>query len=91
MFKSYKGAPYPSQYSMLVVDDDFEAEAYSGWGGIIAVYEQRKLPVAPNLVRAMLYYCHNNRLNIGPTCYAVLNRSECLQYKEEAERLLLLL
>jgi hypothetical protein len=94
MFKCYKDIhnSYYSIHNILVVDDDFEAETSPGWDGIISVYEKRKLPVAPNLLRAMFYYVSFwGNSDRGDMFAHILQQIECLPYKEEVERLLLLL
>jgi hypothetical protein len=86
MFLSYKNKPF------TIIDEDFEqVSTMTGWEGIVGVYEQRKLPVAPNLIRAISYWCRENYMNEAPMMPLIMKNVACIPYKDEVERYMLLL
>jgi hypothetical protein len=79
------------------IDTDFEETVEDGslnsvWPIIVQLYERRNLPVAPNLLKAMMWWkdeCHFRTLQ------SIINANKRYKhwekYKEEIEKYLLLL
>lgn len=59
MFKKFSNIVYygQSKYQYLLIDDDFEEECDTivFVSAIIITYSKRNLPVAPNLIRGMIF------------------------------------
>jgi len=103
MFRSYLQLTYrESDKKVLykIVDDEFEQVIliwHSAEVGstdiiaIIAVYEERKLPVAANLIRALPHISHRFGTSIQTIVERCKKCKEYLPYKEDIDKYLVLL
>jgi hypothetical protein len=93
-------------YRYKIVDDDFEVidifrlgqvealEEVKGGGtlGVIETYEKRNLPVAPNLIKAILWYCDKYGYGIKDIiCWNKDYNPKFAKYEKDIEKYLLLL
>jgi hypothetical protein len=82
------------KYQYKIVDSDFEKEIKAGTSIILAVievYEKRNLPVAPNLIKAILWLCNEQNYSINDILDWYGNDPKFTKYEKELEKYLILL
>jgi hypothetical protein len=88
-----KNKPY--RFGFKVVDTEFEEYILSPsiWLSVIDIYEKRNLPVAPNLIRCLIYFCETrNQHDIHDMFkWCKKRHPQFAKYKKELEKYLTLL
>jgi hypothetical protein len=80
---SFNCKPYSSPIIRIVV--------YEGCSSVINVYEERKLPVAPNLVKALIFSEKHYYTSIIRTIKGLKHNTKFAQYEKDLEKYLLLI
>ncbi|SRR5258708_10305009 len=98
--KIYRDVKGMNGYQYSIIDSDFKEsrfistsdDNFNGWGELIKSYEKRDLPVASNLMKALLWYGKKHNFNIKELIsWNKQYNQKFQQYEEEINKYLILL